>query len=104
MLEEGGRREGLTFFERQFAYGVDVTRGRDGLVLRLAALRDRTIFVRRRAERWEAQTVIAGRHSTLRRIWVQAEGGVLGPSVKFVEITGVDVESGRIRTERVQSH
>jgi hypothetical protein len=104
MLEEGGRREGLTFFERQFAYGVDVTPGHDGLILHLAALRDRPIVVRRRAERWEAQTMIAGRLATLRRIWVQAEGGVLGPTVKFVDVTGVDVESGRVRTERIQSH
>ncbi|HVW29707.1 MAG TPA: DUF4833 domain-containing protein [Polyangiaceae bacterium] len=104
MLEEGGRREGLTFFERQFAYGVDVSAGRDGLVLHVAALRDRPIHVRRRGERWEAQTMIAGHLATLRRIWVQADGGVLGPGVKFVEVTGLDVESGRVRTERIASH
>lgn len=103
MLEEGGRREGLTFFERQFAYGVDVASGHDGLTLHLAALRDRAVHVRRRAERWEAQTTIGGRLSTLRRIWVQCEPGVLGPTVRFVEVTGVDVESGRVRTERIRS-
>jgi len=102
MLEEGGRREGLTFFERQFAYGVDVTPGRDGLMLHLAALRDRAVVVRRRGERWEAQTTIAGHLSTLRRIWVQADNALFGPVVKFVEVTGVDVESGLARTERIR--
>ena len=104
MLEEGGRLEGLTFFERQFAYGVDVTPGRDGLTLHLAALRDRSVHVRRRGERWEAQTMIAGHLAALRRIWVQSESGVLGPNVKFVEVTGIDVESGRVRSERITAN
>ncbi len=103
LLEEDGRREGLTFFERQFAYGVDVEPARDGLTLRLAALRDRAIHVRRRGNRWEAQTFVGGHLCTLRRIWVQAEPGMLGPTVRYVDVTGVDVESGLVRTERVRS-
>ena len=103
LLEQGGRREGLTFFERQFAYGVDVKPGRDGLTIHVAALPDRAIHVRRHGTHWEAQTMIGGRLSALRRIWVQADGGLLGPTVQFVEITGADVETGGTRTERIRS-
>lgn len=102
LLEDGGRREGLTFFERKFAYGVDVSAVPDGLVLHLAAVPDRAVYVRRRGQRWEAQTVIGGRLATLKKIWVEADGGLFGPSVRFVEITGVDAQTGRVRSERIK--
>jgi hypothetical protein len=102
LLEDGGRREGLTFFERKFAYGVDVSAVADGLVLHLAAVPDRAVRVRRRGQRWEAQTIIGGKLATLRKIWVECDGGLFGPTVRFVELTGIDVETGQLRSEKLE--
>jgi hypothetical protein len=103
MLAEDGHREGLTFFEQQLAYGLDVARAPDGLTLHLKAVKKRPVHIRRRGPRWEAQTTIAGRPAALRRVWVQCDGGLLGPVVHFVDLSGTDLETGRPLVERITS-
>jgi hypothetical protein len=103
MLAEDGHREGLTFFEQQLAYGLDVAKAPDGLTLHLKAIQKRPVHVRRRGQRWEAQTTIGGRAAALRRVWVQCDPGLLGPVVRFVDVTGTDLETGRPLAERIPS-
>jgi hypothetical protein len=103
MLAEDGHREGLTFFEQTLAYGLDVARAADGFTLHLKAIEKRPVHVRRRSQSWEAQTTIAGRPASLRRVWVQCDSGFLGPTVRFVELSGIDVQTGRRLVERIAS-
>lgn len=101
MNEAGGVREELTFLERSFAYGYATSRDDAGVVLRLTAFDQRALRVVRRGDRFVATVRIAGRTAQLRRIWVQAEGGLLGPSVRYVQLDGVDATTGEPLSERI---
>jgi hypothetical protein len=101
MLAKDGKREELTWLEQQLAYGFSVERGRGGLALRLVAFGSRPIYLRRRGERIHAETTIGGRLAFLDSIWVQADDGLLGPQVRWIELRGSDPQSGAKRVERI---
>jgi len=97
MLAEDGRREELSWAERELAYGFSVSElAGEGCKLRLAACKARTIQVQRRPEGFRALITIAGRRALLERIFVQASEGALLPSVEFVELVGARLDGSRI--------
>jgi hypothetical protein len=101
MLAEDGRREALTWTERQLAYGFSVSAmSSDGFVLHLAACSQRALRVRAVSGAYRAELVIARQPAFLRRIFMQTDGGALIPSLRYVEISGVDA-GGRVVTERI---
>jgi hypothetical protein len=91
-----GRREDLTFLERSLAYGFDVRAAapHPGFWLTLKAQEKRPIHVRDHDGCPCAFTTISGRSALLRRIYVQAGGGGLLPSVRSVTLFGSDAETG----------
>jgi hypothetical protein len=99
---EDGRREGLTALDRR-AYGFKVAPERGGSwLLYLNATSDRSIRVLRWQGRWVAQIVIGGRSAVLERIYVATDESGLIPSVRWVDLYGVDMENGRKLTERLR--
>lgn len=101
MLAEDGRREGLSWAERQLAYGFalsDLTER--GCWLRLVAFKERALRVERYQGDFRAITRIAGQPCVLERIFVQATEGGLLPSVEYVELFGHSA-SGAQLSERV---
>jgi hypothetical protein len=101
MLAEDGRREELTWTERQLAYGFSTsTPTRDGFVLHLTACSARPVRVRTASNGYRAELEIAEQLAILRRIFVRTEGGLLIPRVRYVEISGLAAE-GRLVSERI---
>lgn len=101
MRAEDGRREELTWAERKLAYGFtvsDITP--DGCTLRLSACSERVVHVRVNEGRIQAQLTIAKHPATLQRIFVQADEGLLMPSVRYVELSGVTANGQRV-SERI---
>ena len=100
MLAENGRREALTWTERQLAYGFSVSnQTRTGCVLHLAACSERELRVRAVEGTYRAELSIAKQPAWLQRIYVCAEHTLL-PSVRYVEISGTTA-SGKPVTERI---
>lgn len=101
LLAEHGQREPLSFFERKMAYGFDVRAGPDGFALRIKALANRSIVVRRVGACPAALATIGGREGVLRRIYVQADDSGLVPRVQYVEVFGVDAATGEALYEKL---
>ena len=101
-LAEDGRREPLRGLEHR-AYGFKVAPERGGSwLLYLNAARDRAVRVVHWQGRWVAQVVIAGRSAVLTRIFVASDESGLIPSVRWIDLFGVDMVTGKPSTERVK--
>lgn len=101
LLADKGQREPLSFFERAMAYGFDVQRAERGFALKLKALAQRTIIVRRHGACAAALSTIDGKEGVLRRIFVQADDSGLVPHVQYVEVFGVDAVTGAALYEKL---
>ncbi len=101
MLAENGRREELTWGERQLAYGFSVSNVTPrGCALRLSACPERELSVRYVEQRFRAQLKIQQRPAQLQSVFVRAEEHSLLPSVRYVEIAGVTAD-GQPIAERI---
>jgi hypothetical protein len=101
MLAENGRREELTWTERKLAYGFSISeQTSQGLLLRLAACSARELRVRSAAGVFHAELSIAGQRAFLQRIFVRTEEGLLLPSVRYVELSGLTLGARRV-SERI---
>jgi hypothetical protein len=101
LLAEDGRREELTWLEKQFAYGFTVESEQEGFALKLIALARRVVRIRQRGARWHATLAIGGRPAILRRVWVESESTILGPRVRWVDLYGTDERTGERLVERI---
>jgi len=100
MLAEQGQREELGFFERSLAYGFALESSRSGGQLRLRAAPDRPVLLEEHKGCMRALTRIAGRTGVLESIFVEAGSGLI-PPVAWVELSGIDAETGESLRERV---
>lgn len=101
MLAEDGRREELTWTERKLAYGFSVSAvSSDGFMLHLAACSERALRVRATNGSYRAELEIRRQPAFLRRIFVQTDNAALIPSVRYVEISGLN-PSGQAVSERI---
>lgn len=101
MRAEDGHREPLTWIERQAAYGFSVSHvSLKGFTLRLQAFKQREIHVEWTARGYRAYLTIAGKKTALNRIFVMAAEGGLLPTVRYVELQGVN-ELGAPVAERI---
>jgi hypothetical protein len=101
--ERGGRREGLSFFERQLAYGWRIVGPvrEAGFVFQLQACDRRSIRVTRQAGRYRAQIRIAGKTAYLTKLFVKSTETGLVPKVHYVELFGEDAATGAALRERL---
>lgn len=105
MAAEDGRIEGLTWLERQLAYGADAEGAVSaaGFRLRLKAFEARAISVQRAASgRYEARLNVSGKPAVLRKIHVQAEDSGFPPRVKFVDVVASALGGGAAVVERIK--
>jgi hypothetical protein len=103
LLAKKGQRESLSFFEKLLAYGFEVRVAEDGAsaVLKLKALKGRTLRVVQRGARLAAVGMIDGADAVLERVFVTTDEGGAVPKVKSIELFGVDAVSGAPRSERI---
>jgi hypothetical protein len=101
-LARDGRRKKLSGIERRFAYGFKARFvDDDTVVLKMAAKIGRQITVDVAAGQPRAIIEIAGHRSVLDRVYVQSTGKGPWPSVEFLDVFGVDLETGVDRRERI---
>ncbi len=76
MAAQDGRREELTFMERQFAYGFSVSGvGAAGFSLRLTAFKQREVRVESLHGTYRPRVLIGAAIATLRSIYVKTDEG-----------------------------
>ena len=103
LLAENGRREDLTWMERELAYGHSTGPvGRSGFTLQLQAFRQREIQVVPVGKTYRAYVTIAGKKAILNRIFVHADGSGLLPTVRYVELQGIG-DNGAHLIERISA-
>lgn len=103
MLAANGRREGLSWLERKFAYGFKASFEPGGDVLRveLTAFSRRALAVRSDENGiFHAEVAISGRRSRLERIFVASDEGGITPSVRYVDLFGRLSDGARV-SERI---
>jgi uncharacterized protein DUF4833 len=91
MRAEDGRREGLTWFERELAYGFRLVSSvtDEGFRVVLTAFSRRAIGVRKGPNgSYGAHIRIDGKSATLARIFVNVAGSGATASVRFIELIG----------------
>ena len=101
MLAENGRREELTWAERQLAYGFSVSAlTSDSFKLRLTACSTRELRVHAVNGAFAAELEIARQPALLQRIFVRMEEHALMPSVHHVDVFGLTADGKRV-SERI---
>lgn len=100
-----GERKSLNFAERSFAYGVDATPVNDalgGFRVRIVAMEERPfrVFV---DQDGKAQAImkLAGRPARLRSVYLQLADGGLLPDVRYIDVFGTELATGRPLHERI---
>ena len=104
MKAEDGRELGLNFFERIRAYGVEATGSPEpgAYSLKLRAFPGRSIILRKHGRCAAVVTKIDGRGAVVTRVFVSATKGLF-PSVAFVDVFGMDPESGLPVSEHIDT-
>jgi hypothetical protein len=104
MLAEDGHREGMNFIENMMAYGFSAEPAEKGggFLVTLKAKKDRPLRVTVREGCPVALARIGRAEGVLRRIFVHATGAALIPRVDYVELFGVDPETGRELYEKIR--
>lgn len=102
MAAADGHREELTALERAKAYGFTVEPGPDAKSyhLRLVSQKQRDIAIVREGDIVRAESVIDGRRAWLQKMYVSTHRVLAVPTVKYIDLFGVDVASGQSLTER----
>ena len=102
MMAEDGRREELSFLERQ-AYGFELLPNAKPteLGVRLVAVKDRPLMVRRRSDAYRAELAIRGVPAYLERIFVVTREGPVLPTVLYIELRGRSIQDGHALSERI---
>jgi len=100
---EDGRREELGWVERRKAYGfgIEPAPAGDGYTLTLVPLPERRILVEKVEGTVRAEMTIDGHQAVLKKVYIESSGGLLGPKVHYVEISGKDLKTGEERVERI---
>ena len=94
-LAEDGERKGLKRIEKRMAYGFKVeARDDNRLTLEMKADIGRNIVVDAVEGTYRAFIEIDGHEALLDKIFVFADEGGMLPTVEYIELFGVDVETG----------
>jgi hypothetical protein len=103
MHAEDGRREDLGYFERKKAYGFDVKADGSGkhYTMVLVAYRERPIKLYLKGDVPVAEAVIDGQPAYLKKLFIAADESGLLPAVKYLELHGLDLKTGKPRYEKI---
>ena len=100
-----GQREGLSFIQRKFAYGLKVSKINDGKWKLLFAAYDKIPFylMKSSAGNYHVYVEINGKLSVLDRIYIRIDpGGTFwSPNVKYVEFKGKEQATNKVVSQRI---
>lgn len=98
----GGIRVALTFLERMFVYGVNIHPAKPGanIIANVVSYPQRAMTIDLdRDGRPRASIQIGGRNAKLAYVYVDVDETTTIPSIKHVDLFGVDVANGRVLHE-----
>lgn len=98
-----GERSGLSYIQNKMAYGYSFRyMGKGSYEISLVAFPSRKLWVEKKptGKGYRGRMIINGRESVLNKIYVQAKPESF-LKVAWVELTGTDIESGKVMTERI---
>ncbi|HLK64747.1 MAG TPA: DUF4833 domain-containing protein [Bryobacteraceae bacterium] len=103
MAAVDGHREELTSLEKARAYGFTIEPDRDskGYRLRLVSQKQREIEIVREGNSVRAEATIDGRRARLDKMYVSTHKVLAVPTVKYIDLFGVDLATGQSVSERV---
>ncbi|MCL4638884.1 MULTISPECIES: DUF4833 domain-containing protein [Olivibacter] len=101
---EGGIRKELNFIQRKFAYGINTKKLNDGSYdVRSVAYSKLPLKLKKDAKgSYRVYANIDGKESVLERIFIRiGDGGTFWkPDVKYIELKGIEVKTGKRILER----
>jgi len=100
---ENGRHVELSAIEKRMAYGFTVTPdgSSDCYYMRLAADKNRPIRICSGIGSVQAQMSIGGHRALLKRIFIDTKRVLFWRGVNYIELFGIDAESGEDRYEKI---
>ena len=101
-LAEEGQVKELSFVQRKFAYGFKAKyhAREDTAEIKMAAEIGRLITVRRVGDHYRALADIDGKLSYVDTIYIRAKGKGISTKVEYIELRGIDADTGDDRYER----
>jgi predicted small lipoprotein YifL len=96
MRAEDGRREELSWMEKEKGYGFDIKPDPsvNGYNITLMAAPQQQITVKKAGDTIRAEMVIGGRQAVLEKIYINASDGLTGTKVHYVMLYGKDLKTG----------
>jgi hypothetical protein len=103
MLAEDGRRENLNWIEKRKAYGFDIkpAPSGNGYTMTIVAAPDRPITVKEESQIVRAELPIEGQPTVLEKMYINSSEGLTGPKIRYVELRGKDIRTGKERSEKI---
>jgi hypothetical protein len=103
LLAEDGRRKKLSWIEKKKAYGFTIKRDPsvNGYKMTLVAAPKHQITVKKEKDSVHAETVINGRRAILEKMYINASDGLTGPKVRYIEVYGKDLQTGKQLREKM---
>ncbi len=102
-LAEQGQVKQLTWVQRTFAFGFKAKyhKASDSATVDMVADIGQSITVKRVGEKYMAVIELEGQASQLVKIYIQAEGKGMSVKVEYVEIFGLDLNTGKQTYARI---
>lgn len=101
---EGSIKKDLSYIQRKFAFGIDSKEvGRDKYELRFVSRKTLVFMLQRGADRnFYVSIALNNKNIKVSRIYVRIEGGSFWlPNVKYADIEGTDMATGKPVSERI---
>lgn len=103
---EGGMRKELSYIQRHFAYGVKADLMKDGRYkLNFAAYKKKNLYLMyaQRDNKYHVYTTIDNKVAILSRVFIQINpgGSFWSPNVQYIEMTGMELSTGKELKERI---
>ncbi len=101
-LAEEGQIKELNFVQKKFAYGFKASYNarEDSAEIKMVAKIGRLLTVRFAGDRYRALATIDGHLSYMETIYICAHGKGMSTRVEYIELHGIDSQTGEVRFER----
>jgi hypothetical protein len=104
--QEKGQKEELSFIQRKFAYGVKSRKiAGNEYELNIVAYRKLKMYLKFCPDgRFHVFTLINKKYSVLTKIYLEIRkgGSPWSPNIDYVDVSGIDPETGQTVTERIK--
>ena len=103
MLAEDGRRKELNWNEKRMAYGFDIKPDPSvgGYRMTMVAAPQGPITVKKEGNAVRAELVIDGQPAVLEKMYINASDELPWPKVHYIELYGIDLQTGEKRFEKI---